>query len=155
MLSSVKEVEYYYTVVANKPGEARRLLDFLSEKMVNLHALTAFPLDEGQSQIDLFPTEPEVLKEAAKDAGIDLVGPKKAFLLQGEDRMGALYDFHLKLANAGINIYACNGVVDGTGRFGYVIWVDPADFDEASKVLSSSDWRTIRPSLRTPVPKDL
>ena len=36
MLSSVKEVEYYYTVVANKPGEARRLLDFLSEKVVNL-----------------------------------------------------------------------------------------------------------------------
>ena len=155
MLSSVKEVEYYYTVVANKPGEARKLLDFLSEKMVNLHALTAFPLDEGQSQIDLFPTEPELLKEAAKDAKIDLVGPKKAFLLQGEDRIGALYDFHLKLANAGLNIYACNGVVDGTGRFGYVIWVDPADFDEASKVLRSSDWRTIRPSLRTPVPKDL
>ncbi|MFC1639155.1 hypothetical protein ACFL3B_00145 [Gemmatimonadota bacterium] len=155
MLSSVKEVEYYYTVVADKPGEARRLLDFLSEKMVHLLALTAFPLGEGQSQIDFFPADPETLKEAAEDAEITLVGPKKAFLLQGEDRIGALYDFHLKLANAGINIYACNGVVDGTGRFGYVIWVNPAEYDEASKVLKSSDWRTIRPSVRTPVPKDL
>jgi hypothetical protein len=45
--------------------------------------------------------------------------------------------------------------VDGTGRFGYVIWVNPADYEAASKVLQSSDWRTIRPSLRTPQPKDL
>ncbi len=155
MLSSVNEVEYYYTVVADKPGEGRKLLDFLSEKMVNLLALTAFPVGEGKSQIDLFPAEPDKLKEAAADAKIELVGPKKAFLLQGEDRVGALYDFHLKLANAGINIYACNGVVDGTGRFGYVIWVDPADYEAASKVLQSSDWRTIRPSIRTPGPKDL
>lgn len=155
MLSTVKEVEYYYTIVADKPGESRRLLDFLSEKMVNLLALTAFPVGEGKSQVDLFPDDPEALKQAAEDAQIDLVGPKKAFLLQGEDRIGALYDFHLKLANAGINIYACNGVVDGTGRFGYIIWVSPDDYEEASKVLQSSDWRTIRPSVRKPGPKDL
>ena len=130
-------------------------MDFLSERKVSLLALTAFPVGEGKSQVDLIPDDPLVLREAASDAQIDLVGPKKAFLLQGEDRIGALYDFHLKLANAGINIYACNGVVDGTGRFGYVIWVNPADYDEASKVLSSSDWRTIRPSQRTPQPKDL
>jgi len=155
MLSSVKEVDYYYTIVADEPGEARKLLDFLSAKMVNLLALTAFPVGDGRSQIDLYPAEPDVHEEMAEEAQIDLVGPKKAFLLQGDDRIGALYDFHLKLSNAGINIYACNGVVDGTGRFGYVIWVNPADFEEASKVLQSSDWRTIRPSLRTPQPKDL
>jgi hypothetical protein len=39
-------------------------------------------------------------------------------------------------------------VVDGTGRFGYVIWVDDADYDEASEVLRSSDWRTIQPVRR-------
>jgi hypothetical protein len=77
-----------------------------------------------------------------------LVGPKKAFLIQGGDRIGALYDFHLKLSNAGINIYASNGVVDGTGRFGYVIWVNPDDYENASKALMSSDWKTIHPSPR-------
>ena len=59
------------------------------------------------------------------------------------------HPYHLKLFNAGINIYACNGVVDGTGRFGYVLWVDPAAFAEASKALKASDWRTIQPSRRT------
>jgi hypothetical protein len=149
MASTVKEVEYYYATVADRPGEGRKLLEFLSEKMVNLLALTAFPVGEGQSQIDLFPAEPNALKKAAADAGVPLVGPKRAFLIQGNDRIGALYDFHLKLANAGINIYACNGVVDGTGRFGYVIWVDPADYEAASEALRTSDWRTIQPSRRS------
>lgn len=149
MLEAVKHLEYYYTIVADKPGEARKLLEFLSERMVNLLALRAFPAGEGKSQIDLFPDDPEVLKEAAEDAGIPLIGPRNAFLLQGEDRIGALYDVHLKLSNAGINISSCTGVVDGTGRFGYLIWVDDEDFDDASKVLKSSDWRTIQVSRRT------
>ena len=148
MAATVKEVEYYYSTLADKPGEARKLLEFLSEKTVDLLALTAFPLGEGKSQIDLFPSDPDSLKKAAEDANIPLVGPKKAFLIQGTDTIGALYDFHLKLFNAGINIYACNGVVDGTGRFGYVIWVDPEDFEGASVALKSSDWRTIQLSRR-------
>lgn len=149
MASTVKEVEYYYALVADRPGEARKLLDFLSERMVDLLALTAFPVGDGESQIDLIPAEPEVLKAAAEDANVPLVGPKKAFLIQGSDRIGALYDFHLKLHNAGINIYACNGVVDGTGRFGYVIWVNPEEFEDAAVALKASDWRTIQPSKRT------
>ncbi len=149
MASTLKEVEYYYALVADRPGEGRKLLDFLSERMVDLLALTAFPVGEGMSQIDLIPAEPEVLKAAAADANVPLIGPKKAFLVQGSDRIGALYDFHLKLHNAGINIYACNGVVDGTGRFGYVIWVNPDDFDDAAAALRASDWRTIQPSKRT------
>jgi hypothetical protein len=144
MIDSVLNVEYYYTIVADKPGEARKLLDFLSAGTVNLLALTVFPVEEGKSQIDLFPDDPDALKAAAADAQIDLVGPKKAFLLQGEDKVGALYDFHLKLSNASINVVASNGVVDGTGRFGYVIWVDPADYEAASKVLRASDWRTLQ-----------
>ncbi|MFH1701597.1 MAG: hypothetical protein ABIE07_13545 [Candidatus Zixiibacteriota bacterium] len=146
MSSSVKEIEYYYSLVADKPGEARKLLEFLSERKVNLLALTAFPVGKGQSQIDFIPDNPEILKNAADDAQIPLIGPKKAFLIQGEDQIGALYDYHLKLSNAGINIHASNGAVDGTGRFGYVIWVKPADYEKAAEALKSTDWRTIQPS---------
>jgi hypothetical protein len=146
MASSVKQVEYYYALVADKPGEARRLLEFLSERNVNLLALTAFPIGGGRSQIDFFPADPEQLQAAAGDAGVALVGPKKAFLVQGEDEVGALYEFHLKMSNAGINIHASNGVVDGTGRFGYVIWVNPDDYEKAWEALKSSDWKTIQPS---------
>jgi hypothetical protein len=148
MISSVADVEFFSLVVPDRPGEARKLLEFLSEKTVNLLALNVAPIGGGQSQIDFFPEDPELLKRAAEDAEMPLTGPKRAFLIQGEDKIGALYDFHLKLSNAGINIRAANGVVDGTGRFGYVIWVDDADYDEASEVLRSSDWRTIQPVRR-------
>ncbi len=146
MPSKVTEVEYYYALVADKPGEARKLLEFLSEKEVNLLALTAFPVGGGQSQLDFFPDNPELLRKAAEDANIPLVGPKKAFLIQGEDRVGVLYESHLKLSNAGVNIHASNGVVDGTGRFGYVIWVNPADYEKAAAALKASDWGTIQTS---------
>ena len=146
MSFSVTEIEYYYSLVSDKPGEARKLLEFLSEKQVNLLAFTAFPGGEGKSQLDFFPADPEVLKNAAEDANISLVGPKKAFLIQGDDNVGALYNFHLKLSNAGINIHASNAVVDGTGRFGYIIWVNPDDYAEASKALRGSDWQSIQPS---------
>ena len=148
MISSVKEVDFFSIVVPDKPGEARKLLEFLSEKMVNLLALKVFPLEGGQSQIEFFPEDPAQLKEAAEDAQMTLEGPKKAFLIQGDDKIGALYDFHLKLANARINVRASTAVVDGTGRFGYVLWVDPSDFAKASEVLRSSDWRTIQPVRR-------
>lgn len=146
MPSSVREVEYYYALIADKPGEARKLLEFLSEKAVNLIALTMFPVAGGQTQLDFFPDNPEILKQAATDANFKLVGPKKAFIIQGEDRVGALYEFHLKLSNAGVNIHASNGVVDGSGRFGYVIWVNPADYAKAAKALRASDWKTIQTS---------
>ncbi len=135
MKEVVKEVEYYYALVADKPGEARKLLEFMSEKGVNIIAFTAFPFGGGKSQLDFFPENPYHLQKAADDADIPLVGPKKAFLIQGEDRVGVLYEFHLKLSNAGINVRASNGVADGKGRFGYIIWVDPDDFEKASRVL--------------------
>jgi hypothetical protein len=147
MPSRVMEVEYYYATVADKPGEARKLLEFLSEKAVNLLALTVFPVGDGKSQIDFIPDNPDALKSASEDSGIPLIGPKKTFLVQGDDHVGVLSGFHLKLSNAGINIHACNGVVDGQGHFGYVIWVNPDDYQKASEELKSTDWKTIQTTI--------
>ena len=135
MAETVRKVEYYYATVSDKPGEGRRLLEHLREKGVNLVAFTAFPIGGDQAQLDFFPENPEQLQKAAADAGITLVGPKKAFLIQGEDRVGALHEHHLKLSNAGINVHAANGVCDGSGRFGYVLWVKPEKYEAAARAL--------------------
>jgi hypothetical protein len=135
MAETIRIVEYFYATVGDQPGEGRRLLEHLSEQGLNLIAFTGFPLDEEHAQLVFFPDRPELLKTAAADAGIPLVGPKRAFLIQGEDRIGALHDYHLRLANAGVNVHASNGVVDGSGRFGYVLWVKPEHFDKASHAL--------------------
>jgi len=135
MTETVRKVEYFYATVSDKPGEGRRLLEHLSEKGVNLVAFTAFPIGGDQAQLDFFPENPEQLQKAAADAGITIVGPKKAFLIQGEDRVGALHEHHLKLSNAGINVHAANGVCDGSGRFGYVLWVKPENYEAAARAL--------------------
>lgn len=137
MAETVQRIEYFYALVSDHPGEGRRLMEHLSEHGVNLIAFTAFPIDEGRAQLDFFPENPDHLRKAADDAGIKLIGPKKAFLIQGRDRIGALHEHHLKLANAGINVHAANGVIDGGGRFGYVLWVKPADYEKAAKVLEA------------------
>ena len=135
MTDTVETVEYLYATVGDRPGESRRLLEHLSEKGVNLLAFTAFPVDGGRTQLDFFPDDVERLQAAAADAGLDLTGPKKAFRIRGDDRVGALHQHHLTLANAGINVHASCGVCDGTGRFGYVLWVKPDDFEKAAVAL--------------------
>jgi hypothetical protein len=137
MSETVRAVDYFYAVVGDKPGEGRRLLEHLSERGINLVALTAFPIGDNRTQIDFIPASPVQLQKAAGDAGLDLVGPKKAFLIQGDDRVGALHDYHLRLANAGINVHASNCVCDGAGRFGFILWVNSDDFEAAAEALGA------------------
>jgi len=135
MAEIVKKAEYYYAIVEDKPGEARRLLEFCSAHAINLANLTVFPVEDGKAQVVFFPEDVEALKTAVEEAGIQLIGPKKAFLIQGDDRIGVLIEYHLRLANAGINVYAANGTNDGRGGFGYVLWVKPKDYDKTAKAL--------------------
>lgn len=131
-----KLVDYYYVRVEDLPGSGRRILEHISEHGVSIIAFTAFPLGAGFTQLDFVVDNAEQLKQAAQDAGVTLVGPKKAFLIQGDDRLGGLQEFHLKLANAGVSVLAANGVNDGQGRFGFMVWVRPEDIDTAARALA-------------------
>jgi hypothetical protein len=135
MADTVRAIEYFYATVGDKPGEGRRLLEHLSERGINLVAFTAFPVGGGQAQLDFVPENAEQLQRAATDANVGLVGPKRAFLIQGDDRVGALHEHHLKLSNAGVNVVAANGVCDGSGRYGFILWVKPEDFQKAARAL--------------------
>jgi len=137
MAETVRRVDYYYAEVKDRPGEARRLLEFLSAHGINLVAFTAFPLDGQRAQLDFVPEDTQKLKDAAADAGIPLIGPKKALLIQGDDRTGVLVEYHLRLADAGINVFASNGISSGTGKFGYILWVKPKDFEKAARALGA------------------
>ncbi|HHI03229.1 MAG TPA: hypothetical protein ENL22_06895 [candidate division Zixibacteria bacterium] len=135
MAEAVQRVEYFYAVVLDEPGEALRLLEFCNAHGVSLINFTAFPLGESEVQICFFPEDAQKLKMASEESGIPLVGPRKAFLIRGEDRLGVLIEFHSRLAKAGINIYAANGTTDGHGGFGYILWVEPYQYEEAARVL--------------------
>lgn len=136
MAELIKLVNYYYVQIEDLPGSGRRILEHLSEHGVNMVAFTAFPLGGGSTQIDFIVDDASLLKRAAQDAGVTLVGPKKVFLIQGDDRVGALHEQHLKLANAGISVTASCGANDGKGRFGYLLWVKPEDVEAAARALA-------------------
>ncbi len=137
MADTVRGVEYYYVTVPDTPGEGQRILSALEDRGVNLLAYLGFPLGGGQSQIDLVPEDPDALKEAAGRAGITLSEAKRAFLIQGDDRVGAVADITAKLVEANINVTAAAASGAGSGRYGMILWVAPADYKRAASALGA------------------
>jgi hypothetical protein len=64
-----------------------------------------------------------------------LDGPHKAFLVQGDDELGALAEIHRKIFEADVNVYSASGVTDGQGSFRYIVYIKSNDFDKASAAL--------------------
>ncbi len=137
MADTIRLVDYFYIEAADKPGEGARILQYLKEVGVNLVALHAFPAGR-ETQVDFVPASAEAFKAAAKAAKWKVVGPKKAFIIEGEDRVGALVDYFAKLGDAKINITAVDALAAGAGRFGAVLWVKPRDVKRVAKILSAA-----------------
>jgi hypothetical protein len=133
---TIRRAEYFYVQVPNKPGEGARLLGVLKEAGINLLVFSGFP--QGQrSQLDFVPADPPAFRQAAKKAGWKLTGPKRAFLVQGDDRVGVMAEVHEKLAGAKINVTAVDAICAGAGRYGAILWVAPRDFNRAATVLGA------------------
>jgi prephenate dehydratase len=137
MADTIQRVEYYYLQVPNKPGEGARVLGALQEAGINLLAISGFPEGRG-SQLDFVPADAAAFKQFARKAKWKLTGPKRAFLVSGEDRVGAVGEMLTKLAAAKINVTAVDAVCAGAGRYGALLWVDPRDFLKAAKLLGAA-----------------
>ncbi len=135
MAYTIKLVKYYYTTVRDQPGEAYRVLSLLAEEGVNQLAFTAIPSGQGSTQLAVFPDDPAKLAHEAKFAGLSLEGPHHAFLIHGDDELGALAEVHQALFEADINIYASSGVSDGKGSYCSLIYVKEEDCKRASETL--------------------
>ena len=133
-METVRMLDYYYTVVPDKSGEGRRILKDLKDLGVNLHAFSGFPAAR-KSQLDFVPHDSGQFATAAKMLKVKLKGPKKVFLVEGDDRVGALSDVLGRLASAKINVTAVDGVAAGGGRWGAILWVKPRDVKKAAQAL--------------------
>jgi hypothetical protein len=134
MADTVRLVDYFYIELSDRPGEGARALSVLREAGVHLNAAHAFPAGR-RTQLDFVPSDPGAFKAAAKMAKWKVTGPKKAFVIEGEDRTGALVDHFAKLADAKINVTATSAITAGAGRFGAILWVKPRDVKRAATVL--------------------
>lgn len=135
MSLTIRRAEYFYTTVRDAPGESYQVLSALATCEVNLLAFSATPCGPSQAQLALFPEDTVLLARAAAKLGLTLAGPHRAFLVQGDDHLGMLAELHRRLHDARINVYASNGVTDGRGGFGYLIYVRSEDFEAAAHVL--------------------
>ena len=133
-----RRAEYYYAHVKDTPGEAYRFLSCLGDAGVNLLAFNAIPTGPEHTQLVIFPEEPDMLRKVCEEAGWGLEGPHVAFLIQGDDRLGAFAEIHQILAEGQVNVYASNGVTDGRGGYGYILWVKPQDISRAEALLGIS-----------------
>lgn len=130
-MHDIRRVQYFYTTVQDRPGEALRFLSTLGDLGINMLAFTAIPVGMMQTQLTIFPEDPARLRDQGRKAGFHLDGPYHALLVQGEDVPGAVVGIHEKLYRAGINVYASSGVASGDG-YGYIIYVRPEDFEAAA-----------------------
>jgi hypothetical protein len=132
---TIRSMEYYVTTVHDEPGQAYAMLSKCASAEVNLLAFSATPISAEYTQLTLFPEHAEDLVRLAEKTGVPLIGPHRAFLIQGDDQLGALIDIHRKLFDARINIYTSTGVTDGKGGYGYVLFVKGDDHEQARRVL--------------------
>jgi len=136
MADTIRKVAYYKVEVPNRPGEGVRLLGALREAGVNLLAFTGFPQGR-KAQIDFIPEDEAAFKRAAKEAGLKVGAKKSCFLVQGEDRVGAVAEILSKLAAAKINVTAVDAIVAGGGRYGVILWVKSEAVAKTKRLLGA------------------
>ena len=135
MAFDIKKTEYYIITVEGHVGEGFKLLSVFAGVGVNLLAFKAVPLAPGHTQFTLFPDDGLKMSAGAKKAGLNLDGPHAALLIQGDDESGALADIYAKLAQAEIKVYESSGIANIQGRYGVVLYVEPAECDKALAAL--------------------
>jgi hypothetical protein len=136
MADTVQRVEYFYVQVPNRPGEGARYLAALAEAGLNLLAFSGFPEGRG-AQLDFVPVDPVAFRGFAKRSKWKVTGPKRAFLLSGDDRVGVIAEVVAKLAGAKVNITAVDAVCAGAGRYGAILWVASRDYNKAATLLGA------------------
>jgi hypothetical protein len=134
MAETIRLVDYFYVEAPDQPGEGLKYLGQLKEAGVSLLAFSGFPKGR-RAQLDFMPADPAAFKAVAKKARWKVVGPKKGFLVQGDDRTGVVAELLAKLGEAKINVTATDAVCAGNDRFGMLLWVKPGNVKKAAKAL--------------------
>ena len=137
MTDSVRKADYFYVEVANQAGVGSMYLKALRDAGVNLLAFSGFPAGR-KAQIDFIPEDTAAFRAAAKKNKWKLSARKTVFLVQGDDRLGAIHEVIGKLAAAGISMTALDAVTAGAGRYGAMFWVKPSDVAKAARILGAN-----------------
>ena len=138
MADRVRKVSYCYPIVPNRAGQGAKVLGEIGEAGISLLAHVVFPIGGGRAQLDLVTNDMARLRRVARKNRWRLSKIKKAFLIQGSDRVGAVHTHFQRLADANVSLTAAAGVAAGKGRYGVILWVKPRDYGRAARALRAS-----------------
>ncbi|MCH7567547.1 MAG: hypothetical protein IH787_07830 [Nitrospirae bacterium] len=137
MADRVRKVNYCYLTVPTRAGHGARVLGELKDADVNLLAFSGFPAKGGKAQLDLLTDDLAAVRRVARQNGWRLSPSKKAFLVHGDDKLGAIHRHIERLADRRINVTAADAVAAGRGRYGMILWVKPKDYARAARALNA------------------
>lgn len=137
MAYRVRKVNYCKMTVSSRAGQAEKVLRAIKEAGIDMYAFSGFPTKAGKSQVDFVSDDTAAIKRLAKKSGWRLSSTKKAFLVQGNDQIGAIHKIFKKLADEKINVTAADAVAAGVGRYGMILWVKPNVYNRAARVLKA------------------
>ena len=136
MATTVKKVAYFAMDVPNRAGQGAKLLGALADRGVNLLAFSGFP-NGKKAQLDFIPEDAAVFKKAVKAAKLTTRPQKYGFLIQGDDRKGAVAKILKKLSDKKINVTAIDAVSAGKDRFAAILFVAQKDVTRAARALKA------------------
>lgn len=136
MPDTVRKVEYFTILVPDKPAQAFGVLSTLVSANVNLLACSG--IQRGRrAQIDVVPEDSRRFRRVVKKAGLGFASRKTGFLIQGDDRPGALVEHLRSLGERDVNVTGIDALSAGAGRWGTIIWVDESAVARAAKALGA------------------
>jgi predicted amino acid-binding ACT domain protein len=135
MAHAIRKIDYYALTVPDKAGEGHRILSALAHEGVNLLAVVGFPLGAGKAQMDLVPENAAAFSQVAERMKLRTRKAKQAFLVQGDDRVGAVAEVLGKLASQKVQVTAAQALAAGAGRWAMILWVKPGSVEKAGKAL--------------------
>ncbi|TDJ19039.1 MAG: hypothetical protein E2O62_02840 [Gammaproteobacteria bacterium] len=137
MAYRVRKVNYCKMTVSSRAGQAEKVLRVIEEAGIDMYAFSGFPTKAGKSQVDFVSDDTAAIKRLAKKSSWRLSNTKKAFLVQGNDQIGAIHKIFKKLADEKINVTAADAVAASGGRYGMILWVKPKVYNRAARVLKA------------------
>lgn len=137
MATTTKKVTYCYLKVPSRAGQGAKVLAALNDAGVELLMYSGFPIGGGKAQLDFVPRRMTEFRRVARREGWRVSKNKRAFLIQGDDKQGAVCRLIDRLASAGINATAGQAISAGKKRFGMILWVNPKAYRRAARVLNA------------------
>ncbi|MGD9495014.1 MAG: ACT domain-containing protein [Armatimonadota bacterium] len=131
MAHTIRQVTAVVMQVEDRVGMLYEVLSVLRDAGVNMLAIAS--LRRQGTALMAIPEDVQAVRQLAMRHGVSLQ-TRQVFLIEGDDRVGALCDITKAIADAGINIEDI-AALSAAKRYAAVITFADADLEAAAKAL--------------------